>query len=598
MDWRLPVICSSDGNDAGAPSRAGAVVLPQGALIVRSCCSRACAGVRARFFAARTAPFSRLSTRQRLVKSSPKPQSQPSNLHLRKLTSRIAELTRRRQLHQIFEEVKVAKKRHGKLNTIVMNAVMEACVHCGNVDAALGLFAEMAKPDGCGWITSPLQPGYCFRRPKLSSHLIYGLLNALLESGDMRRANGLLARYRVVLREEGHSIFLYNLLIKGYTNTDFPLGALAVRDEILRQGLKPDKLTYNTLILSCVKSRRMDVAMGLLAEMKEEGEKANNTDLFPDTVTYTTLLQGFGSMKDLLSVQEIVMEMKSSPKVVFDRVAYTAIVDAFLGCGSTKDALCIFGEILKLAGENAGLRPKPHLFLSMMREFAAEGDFHMVQGLRGRMWSDSVGFISPVAQGEADELLMEQQILSSILRRGKWSSWTSRGGMVALRLEALSGFTVLCSTPASSPRFVSLDDPIEKYMTPFEEANPLRTGLILKKVAMRFYRDAAVPIVDDWGTCVGIVHREDCREIDAPLSAAMRAPPPCVTTSTSTGRVIELLIQKRYEMVVVVRSGSIFDAGHSAGSRPVGVFTRRQLLRSTAEEQVPPHPVCRIFGYS
>lgn len=43
----------------------------------------------------------------------------------------------------------------------------------------------------------------------------------------------------------------------------------------------------------------------------------------------------------------------------------------------------------------------------MMREFAAEGDFHMVQGLRGRMWSDSAGSISPVAQGEADELLME-----------------------------------------------------------------------------------------------------------------------------------------------------------------------------------------------
>lgn len=44
----------------------------------------------------------------------------------------------------------MAKKRHGKLNTIVMNAVMEACVHCGNVDAALGIFSEMAKPDGCG----------------------------------------------------------------------------------------------------------------------------------------------------------------------------------------------------------------------------------------------------------------------------------------------------------------------------------------------------------------------------------------------------------------------------------------------------------------
>lgn len=119
----------------------------------------------------------------------------------------------------------------------------------------------------------------------------------------MRRANGLLARYRLVLREEGNSILLYNLLMKvhvytclffivcqlqcidlpqavinlsnififqGYTHTEFPLGALAVRDEVLRNGLKPDKLTYNTLIFACVKSGRMDAAFRLFSEMKVE----------------------------------------------------------------------------------------------------------------------------------------------------------------------------------------------------------------------------------------------------------------------------------------------------------------------------------------
>ncbi|KAG1326459.1 putative pentatricopeptide repeat-containing protein [Cocos nucifera] len=69
---------------------------------------------------------------------------------LRRLTSRIVELTRRRQLHQIFEEVEVARKRYGKLNTIVMNAVLEACVHCGDVDSAQRIFDEMAKPESCG----------------------------------------------------------------------------------------------------------------------------------------------------------------------------------------------------------------------------------------------------------------------------------------------------------------------------------------------------------------------------------------------------------------------------------------------------------------
>lgn len=71
-------------------------------------------------------------------------------INLKPLTSRIVLLTRRRQLGQIVEEVEEAKNRYGRLNTIVMNSVLEACVHCGNIDLALQMFHEMAEPGGCG----------------------------------------------------------------------------------------------------------------------------------------------------------------------------------------------------------------------------------------------------------------------------------------------------------------------------------------------------------------------------------------------------------------------------------------------------------------
>lgn len=56
----------------------------------------------------------------------------------------------RHLLFQVFEEIAIAKRRYGKLNTIVMNAVLEACVHCGDIDLALRTFNEMSKPDNCG----------------------------------------------------------------------------------------------------------------------------------------------------------------------------------------------------------------------------------------------------------------------------------------------------------------------------------------------------------------------------------------------------------------------------------------------------------------
>lgn len=39
-------------------------------------------------------------------------------------------------------------------------------------------------------------------------------------------------------------------------------------NEILRQGIMPDRLTYNTLILACVQSGKLDAAMQFFGEMK------------------------------------------------------------------------------------------------------------------------------------------------------------------------------------------------------------------------------------------------------------------------------------------------------------------------------------------
>ncbi|PIA28640.1 hypothetical protein AQUCO_06800067v1 [Aquilegia coerulea] len=402
-----------------------------------------------------------------------------------------------------------------------------------------------------------------------------------------------------MLHDDGPSILMYNLLIKGYINTGLPQDAFAIRDEILRQGLKPDRLTYNTLVFACAKSGQMNAAMRLLAEMKVEAQKVDCNNLFPDAVTYTTLLKGFRDVKDILSIQKLVMEMKSLENLCIDRIAYTGIVDALLICGSTKSALCIFGEILKLSGEFPYLRPKPHLYLSMMRTFAVQGDYSMVKTFHKRMWPDTAGSISRAVQVEADELLMEaainsgqvdvaRQVLSSINTKWEGISWTSRGSMAAVRVEALSGFTTMFS-PYILPQ-VSLDDPIKNIMLPFEEAHPLRANLDLKKVVMRFFRDAVVPVVDDWGSCIGLVHREDCTELKATLSEIMRSAPPCVPATTSIGRVIDLLLEKRYKMIVVVKPNNLYETGYSSSLRAIGVFTPEQLYKvatPAAELQEP-----------
>ncbi|XP_062194743.1 pentatricopeptide repeat-containing protein At5g10690-like [Phragmites australis] len=279
-----------------------------------------------------------------------------------------------------------------------------------------------------------------------------------------------------------------------------------------------------------------------------------------------------------------------------------AVLEAFVRCGDVDRALCIFGEIIKQAGNNKDLRPKPHIYLSIMRASSTRGDVDMAMRLNKRMWPDSVGSISRAAKEEATELLMEavvnnnqidltRGLLRRIVNEKECFSWTSRVGLVAVKLESLSGFTNSLLRPHVFPQII-LNDSVEKYMIPFQESRPLPADLISRKAVMRFIEDRAVPLVDDWGGCVVIVHRDDCTRytLDAPLLSMARGPPLCVPTSTSVLHANDLLREKS-EMVVVVKNGNMYEGSYASSSRPLGVFSVAIMWKFTGNYSSDIHDV-------
>lgn len=78
--------------------------------------------------------------------------------------------------------------------------------------------------------------------------------------------------------------------------------------------------------------------------------------------------------------------------------------------------------------------------------------------------------------------------------------------------------------------------------------------------------------------CFYLIIDELTMQLDAPLSTMMRSPPPSVMTSTSIGHVVDLILEKRYPMVIIVNCKNSY-ATTPYSSRAVGVFTSEQLSR-------------------
>ncbi|BFI23866.1 protein MpPPR_61 [Marchantia polymorpha subsp. ruderalis] len=537
-----------------------------------------------------------------------------SELDDRAMTKEIVELSKKQQLDQVFKLIEEAKKeKEGWTpNIIIMNTVVAACVRCHDIDRAIQVYQEMIEDNGCGVdnvtygtllrglgearrlddafeLVETIVGGQAPGSPKLTDVHLNTLVNACVEAGDSLRAKGVLLRYRSSVSKTGPSTLTYNLLIKGCARSDKPLEALKLKEEMINQGLQPQRLTYNSLIFACLKGGDMDQAFELLKEMKLEARRLNTSRLLPDVVTYTTLLKG-AAHGNIDSVLKLVAEMKRSPTVVLDRIAYTAIIDACIAAQAPEEGLRFLEEMKELAKSDPHMKPKSHAFLALMRAYAENGDIEMVRNLKQQMVPLSAGNVTAEDRAQADELLIEaavnlgqvglaRQLLRTMVGLKKGIPLTNRAHMVLVRLQTLVGFGDNLFKPYMLKAGISPYDTVESIMVPYEEARPLLAETNIKTVMMRFFKEDAIPVIDEQGGCVGVVYSEDIFEIDVRLRDVMRGPPPDVTTSTLILRAVGLLLEPQIKLLAVVSSRTVYSSTKNTSRElPLGFITRDTIF--------------------
>eukprot|EP00897_Mesotaenium_endlicherianum_P009715 jgi/Mesen1/8772/ME000524S08067 len=540
----------------------------------------------------------------------------------RQLTKKIVELGKRRQLDQVFQVLSSAKKERRTINLITMNAALGACVQCEDMDRAMALYKEMVKHKGVGAdsitygtllkglgqakrlddafeLLERMESGTAPGRPELTEVHLNTLMNACAEAGEALRARGLLQRYRAFAPGQGPSTLTYNLLIKGYARSDNPLEALKLVEEMQLLGLAPQRHTYNSLILACVRGGDLEKAIDLLEEMKADGRRSNSDKLLPDVVTYTTLLKGLAEDGDLDGVLQLAAEMKTAPSCAIDRVAYTAIVDACILAGSAYDGLRYMEEMEERARSEPQLKPRAHVFLAVMRAFAAKGDVDRTRALAQRFVRDAAGHVWPEDKAEANELVMEaavhagqyhlgRQALAAIIAGSEeYPQFSARGTHAWVRLMVNSGDSFDLFQPLIIRSEVSHRAPLMTLMHSIDDIEPLAPHESVREVLVRLQSEHVLPVVDSSNACVGVVYEEDClqeEKRDALVRDIMRPAPPQIPHHAIVSQAANLLVQYKADLLAVVQGSGMPQGlvreyyGSDAGTSVLGFLLREDIF--------------------
>ncbi|VVA89724.1 unnamed protein product [Arabis nemorensis] len=186
------------------------------------------------------------------------------------------------------------------------------------------------------------------------------LLRTLCQEKSMTDARNV---YHTLKHQFDPDLQTFNILLSGWKSSE---EAEAFFEEMKEKGLKPDVVTYNSLIDVYCKDREMEKAYKLVDKMREEDET-------PDVITYTTIIGGLGLIGQPDKAREVLKEMKEYGCYP-DVPAYNAAIRNYCIARRLGDADMLVDEMVK-----KGLSPNATTYNLFFRVLSLANDL-------GRSW--------------------------------------------------------------------------------------------------------------------------------------------------------------------------------------------------------------------
>lgn len=179
----------------------------------------------------------------------------------------------------------------------------------------------------------------------------------------------------------------YSILLKAVASSRLIAETMVLYEEMRARQLRPNSITYNTILNAFAQSGAMDRVPALLDDMR-----GTVPPVEPDLVTYSTLVKGYCASGDLDRGLKILSQMTRDTEHAPDEVMYNSLFD---GCAKEQrldDALRLLEDmkgrkiapsnytltlLIKLMGRRKRLKQAFSLTESLSREYSIKLNLHV-----------------------------------------------------------------------------------------------------------------------------------------------------------------------------------------------------------------------------
>ncbi|OVA10639.1 Pentatricopeptide repeat [Macleaya cordata] len=155
----------------------------------------------------------------------------------------------------------------------------------------------------------------------------------------------------------------FGLIERRYARARKPIEAVEAFEKMAKFGLKPELSDFNTLIGTLCKSGQVRKAQELFDEMVKRKKRFE-----PDLKTYTILLDGWGTERNLVLLKKAYTEMRDEGGLEPDVVTFGIIINAYCKSRKYDEAL----ELLREIEANKKCKPSPHIYCTLISGLGSE----------------------------------------------------------------------------------------------------------------------------------------------------------------------------------------------------------------------------------